>query len=400
MESASCDVAIIGAGPYGLSVAAHLRAATSLDVKVFGETMSFWQNNMPDGMFLRSPYAGSNIAHPEHRFDLDAFAAARGEQIGKPVPLSDFVAYGQWVQEKVVPDLDRRYVQSIQRVREGFRLGLEDEGTVDAARVVVAAGIAPFGRIPPVFVGIDSRYVSHASAWSSFEKFSGQRVVVIGGGQSALESAALLHESGASVEVLVRRSEVHWLHGGNKWPTPVRQLAHVMTGPSEIGPPGISLLIEAPKAFVAVPRRWQGKMHQRAMRPAGSGWLRPRVDGVIPVAMHTSVRNATVQGDAILLEDDAGKRREVDHVLLGTGYQVDIAGYPFIDDDLLRGIAQVDGYPVLGRGFESSLPGLHFVGAPAAWSYGPLLRFVAGAGYAAGSLTTLIRKSSARRAAA
>jgi hypothetical protein len=54
---------------------------------------------------------------------------------------------------------------------------------------------------------------------------------------------------------------------------------------------------------------------------------------------------------------------------------------------LVRSLRLVDGYPVLTAGFEASLPGLHFVGASAARSFGPLMRFVAGTGYAARALT-------------
>jgi hypothetical protein len=77
-----------------------------------------------------------------------------------------------------------------------------------------------------------------------------------------------------------------------------------------------------------------------------------------------------------------GSEFRFDHVLLGTGFQVDIARYPFLSSQVVEKIERVGGFPVLDQGFETSLPGMHFVGAPAAWSFGPLMRFVAGTEFA------------------
>src|SRR4051812_47552402 len=98
---------VVGAGPYGLAVAAHLRGAGA-PVHVIGRAMSFWDEQMPKGMLLRSPYAASSIGGPDGRLSLDAFAAATGEEVGSPVPLDRFVEYGRWVQSQVAPDLDER----------------------------------------------------------------------------------------------------------------------------------------------------------------------------------------------------------------------------------------------------------------------------------------------------
>jgi hypothetical protein len=86
--------------------------------------------------------------------------------------------------------------------------------------------------------------------------------------------------------------------------------------------------------------------------------------------------------------------REVDHVLLGTGYRVDVSQYPFLSSELVQSVRQTDGFPHLGPGLESSVNGLHFLGAPAGWSFGPLMYFVAGTEFAAGELAKGIAKSS------
>jgi cation diffusion facilitator CzcD-associated flavoprotein CzcO len=217
------DVAIIGAGPYGLSAAAHLRAVDGVNVQVFGRPMSFWADNMPAGMRLRSPWVASNLSDPGGRLTLDAFRAATDQQFSNPVPIESFVEYGRWFQKQVAPDLDPRCVKRVDRVPNGFRLTVEDGTTVSATRVVVAAGIESFPRWPEELKQLSPDLVSHSSKHSDLGRFAGQCVLVIGGGQSALESAALLHEAGAQAEVLMRMPVVRFLDGRkrrylHKWP--------------------------------------------------------------------------------------------------------------------------------------------------------------------------------------
>ena len=87
---------------------------------------------------------------------------------------------------------------------------------------------------------------------------------------------------------------------------------------------------------------------------------------------------------------DDGSTRRADHVLLGTGFSVDVSRYEFLAPEITRSLYQVEGYPQLARGFESSVPGLHFMGAPAARSFGPLMRFVSGTQFAARALTSVV----------
>jgi cation diffusion facilitator CzcD-associated flavoprotein CzcO len=92
--SSICDVAIVGAGPYGLSAAAHLRAA-GVEARVFGRTMEFWERQMPAGMLLRSSWNACHISDPNHRLTLDDYQVNRGTTLGAPVPLDSFIAYGR-----------------------------------------------------------------------------------------------------------------------------------------------------------------------------------------------------------------------------------------------------------------------------------------------------------------
>ncbi len=374
-----CDVLILGAGPYGLSAAAYLRAVKGLEVRVFGEPMSFWEGNMPAGMLLRSGWAASHIADPERVLTLDAYKAATGAEFVAPLPVEHFVGYGRWFQQQVVPELDRRKIARIDRNHNGFRVDTADGQTLHAGRVMVASGIAPFAWRPPEFDHLPRQWASHAADHRDLRKFRGRRVMVVGGGQSALESAALLHEAGAHAEVLVRESHIHWLG----WQRRIKRhvpMGRLLYSPHDVGPAGISQLVARPNWFTRLPRSLQDRIARRCIRPAGSYWLRERLRDV-PLRLGRGIRSATLQGEELNLVLDDGSQRKADHLLFGTGYRIDVTRYPFLAPGLVAGIASANGHPILTPGFESSVPGLHFLGAPGAYSFGPLLRFVSGTNY-------------------
>jgi FAD-dependent urate hydroxylase len=391
-----CDIAIVGAGPYGLAAAAHLRSAGSFRITAFGETMSFWSGQMPVGMLLRSPYVACTIGDPEGRLSLPEYERAIGQQPIAPVPLDRFVDYGRWFQKDVLPDLRSESVSEIARNANGFHLTLDGGEHVHSDRVIVAAGIADFKRYPEIFRGLPRTLVSHSSEHDDLSVFAGADVLVIGGGQSALESAALLAEAGAGVEVVARTPELMWLT--RRWHHKLGPVSRLMYAPPDVGPAGISWLVALPDAFRSMPRRTQIWMTQKALRPAGAGWLPPRMGTVTITPGYRAVQAEEEDGRVVLTLDD-GTTRTVDHVLLGTGYAVDVSKYRFLAPELVEELELADGYPVLGRGFESSVPGLHFLGAPAAWSFGPLMRFVAGTAYAGQELMRgLLRRTAASRA--
>ncbi|WP_328325244.1 NAD(P)-binding domain-containing protein [Kribbella sp. NBC_00382] len=387
-------VAVLGAGPHGLAAAAALRRA-GVEVRVFGDPMSFWRT-MPAGMVLRSNWTATCIAEYDGPLSLDSYLAETGAEVPRPVPLDDFVAYGTWVQAKVAPDVDRRWIDRVTASDDGFVLELADESRIRARRLVVAAGIADFVNRPDVAAGLPGQLTSHTADHDDLATFAGQEVLVVGGGQSALESAALLHENGAEVDVVARADNLNWLHGG-VWQRRLGRLKPLFYAPTDVGPLGISRIVAAPGLFTSLPRAVQEPMAHRAIRPAGAAWLIPRLVEV-PIRVGVSVTKATRKGSRVEVELSDGDRREVDHLMFGTGYRVDISRYPFLPPALAARIRSVDGYPVLGRGMESSVPGLHFLGAPAARSFGPLMRFVAGGWYGAESLTRAVRGRPGRAA--
>ena len=190
------DVTILGAGPYGLAAGAHLRQIKGLDLRIFGEPMEFWNSHMPEGMLLRSPWAASHISDPQTALTMDSYAKSLGTSIPKPIPLERFVEYGLWFHRQAVPDIDRRKIGRIEKDPKGFRLTLQDGEQFLSRRVVIAAGIGSFARRPQQFDNLPAELATHVSDQKSIRRFTGKKVAVIGAGQSALESAALIHEAG------------------------------------------------------------------------------------------------------------------------------------------------------------------------------------------------------------
>jgi Pyridine nucleotide-disulphide oxidoreductase len=387
----STDVVILGAGPHGLAAAAHLRRA-GVECRVFGEPMSFW-HGMPIGMLLRSNWTATCIAEHEGPLSLDSYRAATGANLATPVPLDAFIEYGEWVAAQVAPDVDRRRVLRVEHDNGQFLLTTGDDTQLRANRLVVAAGIAPFTHRPDFTKGLPPELVSHTDDHSDLGVFKDSDVLVIGGGQSALESAALMHESGASVSVAVRKDHLNWLHGG-KYHRMLGRLAPLVYAPTDVGPMGISRVVAVPDLFRRLPRRAQDPMATRAIRPAGATWLKPRLEEV-PIHLNARVRSAQPVDSRVRVEFEDGKVQIADHLLLGTGYRVDIAKYSFLDPSLVNQISTRAGYPLLRRGMESSVPRLHFLGAPAAYSFGPIMRFVAGGWFGATSLTRAVKETSA-----
>lgn len=367
---------VIGAGPYGLAAANRLRTE-GYDVAIFGEAMSFWDRHMPAGMFLRSSWDASNIGALHGPLSLESYQKAIGKTISKPIPLTDFVAYGRWFQQQALTDLDTRRVMRVSQEAHGFALSLNDGEVVHAGRVIVATGLDRFAQRPRVFQGLLPTVVSHAIEHDDLGVFSGQRVAVIGSGQSALESAALLHENGADVEVLARAPQIRWLARSARLHSLPKQIQHLLYSPTDVGPPGLSWLVAWPEIFRRLPKSVQPPLAYRAIRPAGAGWLVPRLQDV-QITTSKSVISASPNGSGLHLKLSDGDDRTVDHVFLSTGYSIDVCGYEFLDPALRDSIKQQGGYPTLHGGFESSIPGLHFIGAAAAISYSPVMRFVSG----------------------
>ena len=346
---------------------------------------------MPRGMCLRSNWGASHIADPNQELSLESYCRDVGSPCPKPIPLSQFVAYGHWYQSRAVPDLDRRMISKIDVNAKGFTVTTSDGETFTSKRVVVATGINAFASRPAEFSDLPPALASHSSEHDDLKKFKGQRIAIIGAGQSALESAALCREEGAEVEVIARQSFLNWvgMHPRLHHLGPVSRLLY---SKCDVGPAGISRLVAAPHLFRRFPRWFQDPVTYRAIRPAVAGWLQPRLAD-IPITFGRKVIAATTTGDKLRLNLDDGSERLVDHALLATGFRVDVSRHPFLSEALLERLNTRNGYPVLGSGLQCSIPGLHFVGKPAAWSYGPIVGFVSGTEFTAKELVRSISRA-------
>jgi len=395
-----CDVAIVGTGPYGLSLAAHL-AAQNIAFRIFGPAMDTWRNAMPAGMFLKSEGFASSLSDPGKTFTLAHYSTANGipyADTGLPVPLKVFSDYCLAFKERFAPHHDSRSVSRIERDEEGFWLTLEDGELVSATRVVVAAGITHYHHVPREFSGLPEVYVSHASQHPDLSKFSGKTVAVIGAGASALDTAAILVEHGASVELVARNRKVHFHNPPTGRPrTAWESLKAPMSG---LGPGWRSrLCTDAPQLFRALPEALRLKIVDKHLGAAPGWWTRQIVDGKVGFNLGAKLLGAMPKGGKVILEfeDDKGKWRtvECDHIIAATGYVVDIRRLPFLTSPLLSDVrTAADHSPALSAHFESTVPGLYFIGVSAAASFGPMMRFAYGSAYTAKRVARdLVRKT-------
>jgi Pyridine nucleotide-disulphide oxidoreductase len=396
------DVAIVGAGPYGLSLGAHLRAA-GVPFRQFGLPMQLWREAMPAGMYLKSQGFASNLSDPAGKRTLRAFCESTGRDYagyGLPVALETFVAYGDWFQRAEVPHLEERMVSGVTGAGGHYEISLSGGGTALAGKVVVATGVQHFSHVPSTLAALPVQLCTHTCAHDDLAVFAGREVAVVGAGQSALESAALLHEAGADVTVLARAPGLVW----NGAPLPDQRSIRQRLREPEAGlGSGWSTWFYStqPNLFRRLPAAQRVRTARTALGPAGACWLRPRVEGKIRTLVGHSVRWAEPAGSGVRLglRVDSGGTREitVEHVLAATGYRPDLDRLSFLDEHLRSAVRTLAGSPDVGADFQCSVPDLYFVGPAVAPTFGPVMRFVYGADYAARALTRALTATPAPR---
>jgi len=379
-------VAIVGAGPYGLSLAAHL-AARGIRHRIFGRPMAFWAQIADAGgeRYLKSFCFGTSLSTPAPGFTFADYNAPRGLETFEPCSMANFVDYGRWFQQAQAPWVEPVDVASVERSGDGFTVALHSGESFAAAAVVVATGLAGYAEIPAVLAALPPHLATHTSKIDAFATFKGRSVAVVGGGQSALEAAALLREAGAEPQLIVREEAVGW----QTRVSPRRTLYRMLRSPiSGLGTgPKAWALVHFPGLAHRMPDRWRVAFVKRHLPPEGAWWLRPRVEGKAPIHLGVALAAARPAAGGVELvlrhKADGGETKLfVEHVVAGTGYVVDVDRLGFLSPGLRRTIARLAGAPKLNATFESTAPGLFFVGPAAAMSFGPMFRFVVGAEYA------------------
>lgn len=392
----SKNVVVIGAGPYGLSTAAHL-SACGLNVRVFGSVMSSWAGEMPEGMKLKSPPSASSLSAPAPGFTLAAYCRKAGEErLGEhdQVPIELFVRYGRWFAERLVPQVEDVRVLSVDRQRDGFHLKLSSGEELRAAAVVVASGLTGFAHVPEVLQSAvpdgPSAHgpISHTSQHTDLSRFAHREVLVVGAGHAAQESAALLHEAGARVRMLVRGP-------GLKFGAPPARGLHWQPDTPLGRSWALYGLVNHAAAFRRLPAATRLRLVRQVLGPCGAWWLRDRVEGRFPVLAGHTITEATSSGGGIAVTTatpgGGTYHLEADHVLAGTGYRVRLEALDFLSPETHSALARSGGFPALGGDLSSSMRGLFFTGLPAAGTFGPVLRFVCGTRFASPRLAEAVR---------
>lgn len=391
------NTVIIGAGPYGLSLAAHLRFS-GVPFRIFGRPMDSWRAHMPKGMFLKSDGFASNISDPKGELTLGKFCAERGipyADTGIPVALDTFTEYGLAFRERMLPELEDKMVVNLEQTPEGYLLRMDDGEILSARRVVLAVGITHFEHVPESLAHLPAEFLSHSARHSEVGVFSGRRVVVVGGGSSALDWAGLLHEAGIDVQLVARQGALKF-HGKptGKSRSLWERIQKPQTG---LGPGWRSrFYANAPAAFHRLPESLRLAVVRRTLGPSGGWFIKDSVVGKIPLLLGYTIADAQIKGSQVqlgLLGQD-GERQEilVDHVIAATGYKVDLERLTFLSAGIRSTVKAVEGTPVLSSDFEASTPGLYFVGVAAANSFGPVMRFAFGADFAARTVARRLAK--------
>ncbi len=398
-------VAIIGAGPYGLSVAAHLRAM-GVPHRIFGTPLDTWRHHVPAGMLLKSDPFASSLSEPGGKGTLRDYCAARKiayHPTDIAVELDTFNSYAMDFQRRYVPELEDKQVVRLDRKGEGFLIELDDGEVLESDLVVVAVGISYFAQLPEQLRHLPAELASHSSAHHDLDRFAGRDVTVIGGGSSAVDLATLLSEAGAKTSLVARRPSLRFSSFGcpderTRW----ERVRHPSSG---MGPGLRSYLLQKfPHLFRFAPGGLRLEIVRRHLGPQTAWLMKERFDKGVSTTLGEQLESATAENGRVRLVFRAadGGSREVltDHVIAATGYYPNVSAIEFLSDDIETAVETHAGMAVLSGGFESSVPGLFFVGPAAANSFGPLMRFMVGAEYVAPRLAPRLARRVRRSGAA
>jgi thioredoxin reductase len=393
------EITVVGAGPYGLSIAAHLRKREA-HFRIIGSPMQSWLTKMPKGMLLKSDGLSSMLYDPDRSLTLSHYCKQQGiayADLGVQVRVEDFSAYGMAFQQRLVPQVEDTQLVALKRRSNGFELALADGSAFVTRKVVLATGLDAYRHVPDQLANLPRELVTHSADHHDLARFEGRDVAVIGGGASAIDIATLLHEGGANARLIARKAALSFL----PMAMPARSvLQHLRAPMSGVGAGWKGLVwSDAPWIYRYLFDRFRIRTAKKFLGPSGGWFMQQRV-AAVPQLLGFELLRAEAHGARVTLHlsDLDGNRRQVsaDHVIAATGYEPDVRRLPFLDPDTVAQIALIGQAPRLSAHFESSVPGLYFVGAISATSFGPSMRFVAGAEFASQRIVAHLTRATAR----
>ncbi len=395
------DVAVIGAGPYGLTLANALRKR-GVEFEIFGKPLQCWKDHMPPGMLLKSfPWASSLYA-AQRGFTIRDFCSSGTlpyHDTMMALTRETFVAYAEEFRSRLVPNIEPKTLLLLTRSPNGFRAELDDGRIVDARRVVIAVGMQPFRHAPGVLDRLPKELCSHSGEYGSLDRLAGRNITIVGAGASATDLAALLHEKGSLVCLAARADAVAFAAAPRR-----RGLLERLIKPASGIGEGLTLTMcaGAPGLLRLLPEVQRIKLaYPPTLGPMGGAFMRDRLIGKIQIKVGVQIAEATARGGSVHLylrsRDGTLDVVRTDHVIAATGYKVDVQRLTFLDRRILDQIKCLRGAPILSAHYESSVPGLHFVGPIAAHSFGPVARFLFGTRHLCRSLSPWLPTALSRR---
>jgi cation diffusion facilitator CzcD-associated flavoprotein CzcO len=308
-----------------------------------------------------------------------------------------FLAYTGWFQEKAGVSSNGLYMTGIDCDERSGNFVLTDENgrQSTARRVVMANGHMPFLHVPEALRGLPADLLAHTSELHDLSGYAGLDVTVIGAGQAALETAALLVEGGAKVRVLAR--------GGIRFNPPAepeRSLWRRLRAPESGLAPGWRSLFysEMPGMTRRLPMSVRHRVVATKWGPAGTAWLYDRLDNKAQMLTGRSIRAAEIIEGRVRLRLDGAHGVETidtDRVVTGTGFRPEVDRLTMLSAKLRARIAREGVSPKLDPAFETSVPNLHILGLLSAPTFGPVMRFMFGAKHAAPMVAKRIAARSA-----
>jgi cation diffusion facilitator CzcD-associated flavoprotein CzcO len=383
------ELLIIGAGPFGLAMAAYA-SHHHMDYLVVGHPMSFWHTHMPQGMCLRS--ACDWHLDPLKIHTIEAYLHTQQLRPADVEPLSRdvYVRYALWFQQqkRIEPlCMSVEQLNSSPDAPHIFEAILADGEMITARNVLLAVGFQYFQHIPDELAQtIPPGYFLHTCDCVRFDAFQGKRCLIIGGRQSAFEWAALLHEHGAAaIHVSHRHATPEFRRSDWSWVGPLVE--------AMVDDPGWFRRLTVEEKQALNQRFWaEGRLK---LEP----WLKPRIDHdpikIWPTSQVVSCQQLP-QG-ALEVTLSVGERLTVDHFILATGYQVNMANIPFLRrGNILPRLQRHNGYPVLDEHFQSNLPGLFITSMAATQDFGAFFAFTVSVGASARIIGSFLKSPVAR----